>query len=83
MIIDLDDWKEWHGMDTTKQFLGELEQKRSDLLNSIYKCVLNHENEQATSFAGGLAEIESVIDLIHSKKESANGSITDGRDSNG
>jgi len=77
MLLSRDVWNEWAGMEATKQFLKDLEQKEAELLQSIYKKVMAENIADAKHFAGYLDGIKSVIEIIHSKKESANESKTE------
>ncbi len=72
MNLSREDWNEWYNMDTTKQFIKELEQTKQDLLDLIYKYVLNYKEGEAVVCAGELKQLNAILEIIHSKTESVN-----------
>lgn len=69
MIIDIDEWKEWHGMATTKQFVKELETMKNEVLLTIPLHLSNERDRAAIIDSGIVRGIDLVIEIIHSKKE--------------
>ncbi|MBT9165053.1 MAG: hypothetical protein DDT23_01064 [candidate division WS2 bacterium] len=68
MLITLDDYRDWVEMEVTKQFLSDLAEKRLNMLESLYRGVLNGREKEALIEAGCIKNIDEVISLIHLRK---------------